>query len=97
MRGFRRSTASTSSSSAVPPRWVMRASGIARQACKEVANVFPSLRLNISDNNLDTAVSQLAGVFQHLIGFPDAGGIAKIDFEMSGAPSRQSWLICLFV
>ncbi len=45
--------------------------------------ILAAVRLEITDHDVDALALELLRLFQHLIGFADAGGVAQEDFQFS--------------
>jgi len=46
--------------------------------------ILPAVRFKVADDHIPAAALQLLGLFQHLVGLADTGGITQIDFKLPG-------------
>ena len=53
------------------------------KAFQEFGGSRPAVRFDQSDHHIDTFRLQPVCLLQHLIGFPDTGGISKVDLQTS--------------
>lgn len=50
--------------------------------------IFAAMRFEVADNDVVTLLAEAVALFEHLIGFADAGGVAEKDLEFAAAAGR---------